>query len=132
MQISLSDIHAANERVAPYILRTPTVKVMSGFFNELLPDTEVYLKHELFQVSGTFKVRGVLNNLLSRHSLEHGVTAASAGNHAIAVSVASQILGLNAKVVMQSSANPARIAAAQKRDPRIAAVRNPVPPIARC
>jgi threonine dehydratase len=114
MQLSQSDIQVAITRVAPYIQRTPTLPSTNTFFAQLLPDTEVYLKHELFQVSGTFKVRGVLNNLLSMDNLDGGVTAASAGNHAIAVAVASKILGLDAKVVMQSSANPARIAAARK------------------
>jgi threonine dehydratase len=119
MQISLSDIKTASERVAPYIQRTPTLKATNSFFEQLLPDSEVYLKYELFQVSGTFKIRGVLNNLLSIDNVECGVTAASAGNHAIAVAMACKILGLDAKVVMQSSANPARIAAAKKLGAKI-------------
>lgn len=111
--ISLEHINAASERIAPYITQTPTIKSVNSFFSHYLPDSEVWLKYELLQVSGTFKVRGVLNNLLAMGDLSRGVTAASAGNHAIAVADASSILGLDAKVVMQSSANPARIAAAK-------------------
>lgn len=119
MQISLSDIKRACERITPYIQRTPILKATNSFFEQLLPNSEVYLKYELFQVSGTFKIRGVLNNLLSMDNVERGVTAVSAGNHAIAVAMASKILGLDAKVVMQSSANPARIAAAKKSGAKI-------------
>ena len=109
----LADVSKAQALLAPHIIRTPTSEVKAGFLKEMLPDSDVFLKYELFQVSGTFKARGVLNNLLSITDRSQGVTAASAGNHAIAVSVASKLLGLDAKVVMQSSANPARIAAAK-------------------
>ena len=113
MSLTITDINKTQALLGPHIVRTPTVKVKTGFIAERLPSSEVFLKYELFQVSGTFKARGVLNNLLSIKDRAQGVTAASAGNHAIAVSVASQLLGLDAKVVMQSSANPARIAAAK-------------------
>ncbi len=111
--LSMTNVRRAQERLGPYIIRTPTLKASSGFFTEFLPRSTVFLKYELFQVSGTFKARGVLNNLLATDGNHKGVTAASAGNHAIAVAVGAKLLGLDAKVVMQSSANPARIAAAR-------------------
>ncbi len=76
-------------------------------------DTEVHLKLELFQYSGTFKPRGALLNMLalSPEELARGVTGVSAGNHAIAVGFAARALGTSAKVVMLASANPARVAA---------------------
>lgn len=111
--ISLDEIRNTHEKLAAFISRTPTKEAVSGFFCELLPKSKVFLKYELFQVSGTFKSRGVLNNLLSATGDRRGVTAASAGNHAIAVAVGAKLLGLDAKVVMQASANPARIAAAR-------------------
>ena len=77
------------------------------------PDTEVFLKLELFQYAGTFKPRGALLNMLTLgpDELERGVTAVSAGNHAIAVGFAARALRTSAKVVMISTANPARIEA---------------------
>jgi threonine dehydratase len=78
----------------------------------LAPGTEVTLKLELFQYAGTFKPRGALLNMLALDAaqLERGVTAVSAGNHAIAVAFAAGRLGTTAKVVMTASANPARVA----------------------
>lgn len=79
------------------------------------PDTEVLLKLELFQRAGSFKTRGALINMLEldETARARGVTAVSAGNHAIAVAYAAAALGIDAKVVMQASANPARVAAAR-------------------
>ena len=104
-------IDDAHQRLESHILRTPTIPVTHGFFAERFPDSKIFLKHELFQKSGTFKFRGVLNNLLSMSEKPSRVTAMSAGNHAIAVAVAAKQLGIDAKIVMQASANPARIAA---------------------
>ena len=109
--LSPDAIRISGQRLAPHIVRTPTVKVAHGFFHERFPESEIFLKHELFQKSGTFKFRGVLNNLLSLEEKPARVTAMSAGNHAIAVAVAAKQLGIDAKIVMQASANPARIAA---------------------
>ena len=98
--------------IDPYVLRTPVWRWQTGpardFFGE---ETELFLKLELFQHTGTFKARGALSNLLSLsdQQLARGVTAISAGNHAIAVSYAARILGTTAKVVMMNNANPARV-----------------------
>jgi threonine dehydratase len=75
-------------------------------------DTQVFLKLELFQYTGTFKARGALLNAmaLSAEQKQRGVTAVSAGNHAIAVSFAARSVDTTAKVVMPKTANPARVA----------------------
>jgi threonine dehydratase len=75
-------------------------------------ETEVLLKLELFQHTGTFKPRGALTVMLSLQAdhLARGVTAVSAGNHAIAVAYAAKLLGTTAKVVMPKNANPLRVA----------------------
>jgi threonine dehydratase len=74
-------------------------------------ETQVFLKLELFQYTGSFKLRGALSVMLDldRAALERGVTAVSAGNHAIAVAYAAHLLGATAKVVMPKSANPFRV-----------------------
>jgi threonine dehydratase len=76
------------------------------------PARELSLKLELFQHTGSFKPRGALTVMLglAAEELRRGVTAVSAGNHAIAVAFAARRLGTSAKVVMMQAASPARVA----------------------
>lgn len=78
--------------------------------------TEIYGKLEFLQHTGTFKSRGALATILGFDAaqLEAGVTAVSAGNHAIATAFAAQALGTSAKVVMIRSASPVRVEACRK------------------
>ncbi len=114
--LTVKDIEATRARIAPHLVVTP-VHVWRGREIEALlgPETTPVLKLELFQRTGTFKPRGALNVMLNSdpEALARGVTAVSAGNHAIAVAFAAQRLGLSAKVVMLASANPFRVAAAR-------------------
>lgn len=63
---------------------------------------QVFFKYENQQVTGSFKIRGAANKLLSlsEKEKEHGVIAASAGNHAQGVAFSASEIGLPAKVVM--------------------------------
>ncbi len=111
---SLEAIRQNRARIAPWIAQTPVWRWSSDTVSERLqPETEVFLKLELFQHTGTFKPRGALSVMLdlSRAALERGVTAVSAGNHAMAVGYAARALGAPARVVMPESADPARVAA---------------------
>ena len=110
---SLSDIHAAAERLSGKILHTPVWRWQTGIIEEQFPSTEVWLKLELFQKTGTFKLRGALNNIAAMDAAarERGVVAVSAGNHAIAVAYTARLAGCSAKVVMPQHANPARVLA---------------------
>lgn len=111
---TLTQIQAAREKIDDFVVETPVWRWHNREIIEAIgPETEVFLKLELFQHTGTFKPRGALLNMLdmSEDALGRGVTAVSAGNHAIAVAYAARQLGADAKVVMISSANPARIAA---------------------
>lgn len=85
----------------------------AGLESTLANGTVVHGKLEFLQRTGTFKARGALSVLasLSKQQLRAGVTAVSAGNHAIAVAYAAQALGSHAKVVMIKAANPSRVAA---------------------
>ena len=109
---TLTDIQATRERIDPYIVETPIWHWRNRDISETAgSETQVFLKLELFQHTGTFKPRGALNNILSldKKRRQRGVTAVSAGNHAIALSYAGKILGSPAKVVMPQNANPARV-----------------------
>src|SRR5215510_10569187 len=110
---SVAQIRDACERLSPWIRRTPVWQCRGPRFSDALgPKTEVFLKLELFQFAGSFKTRGALCVMLALPdaALKRGVTAVSAGNHAMAVGYAAKVLGTTAKVVMPKTANPARVA----------------------
>ena len=79
-------------------------------------NTQVLAKLEFLQRTGTFKARGALATLhsLSQEQLAAGVTAVSAGNHAIATAFAAAALSSTARVVMMRAANPSRVAACKE------------------
>ena len=106
-------ITAARIALAPHVRTTP-VLVRDDLPG--LEGTACHFKFELLQRSGTFKARGAFNNLLALSDAQRarGVTAISAGNHAIAVACAAAALGVSAKVVMLATANPARLALARR------------------
>ncbi|MEL6134539.1 MAG: threonine/serine dehydratase [Bacteroidota bacterium] len=109
---SLQEIEAAQEALKGLVQYTPTYEWKGPGKDEMLgKETTVHIKLELLQRGGSFKPRGALINMfaLTSEQLERGVTAVSAGNHAIAVGYAAQVLGTKAKVVMPRSANPFRV-----------------------
>ncbi len=113
---TLDDMRRAASALAPYLVRTPVQAWIGRELAERVGEfAAVHLKLDLWQHSGTFKARGVMMNLLALtpEQRRRGVTAMSAGNHAIAVAWGAAQLGISAKVVMQASANPARLAAAR-------------------
>jgi threonine dehydratase len=113
---TLAEMRAAAARLAPHIVPTAIQSWPAREFEERLgPQAQLVLKLELFQRTGTFKLRGATLNILalSAPERERGVTAVSAGNHAIAVACAAQRLGVSAKIVVLATANPLRIAAAK-------------------
>jgi threonine dehydratase len=113
---SQSDFEASKARIAPYLIETPTVPWPGReLFAKLAPSTDVVIKLEVLQRGGSFKPRGALNVALNLTEAERarGFTCVSAGNHAIAVALAANVLGTSAKVVMAKSANPYRVATAK-------------------
>ncbi|WHZ18852.1 MAG: Putative amino-acid dehydratase [Rhodanobacteraceae bacterium] len=110
---SLADIRAAREKLGERVRETPVWRWHGDAIEHAAgADSQVFLKLELFQHTGTFKARGALLNALalSEAQKRRGVTAVSAGNHAIAVAFAARRVGTSAKVVMPKTANPARVA----------------------
>ena len=98
------EIEAAHDRIAPHIVRTPTLQ-FQGFG---LP-YPVDLKLEQTQHTGSFKARGAFNTLLSSPVPDVGLVAASGGNHGAAVAYAAQQLGHSAKVFVPAFAGPTKI-----------------------
>jgi threonine dehydratase len=106
MSVARDDVLAAAERIRGRVHRTPT------FTSSTLGD-RVWLKAELFQKTGSFKARGVLNKLGSLSAAEkgRGVIGISAGNHAQALAWGAAAEGIDCLVVMWSGASEAKIAA---------------------
>jgi threonine dehydratase len=96
--------------MGPHVHHTPLVTSQrlseaTGF--------EVRLKAELFQRTGSYKIRGPLNKFsyLSDDQMRRGVICSSAGNHAQGVALAARILGLEAVVCMAENATPSKVEA---------------------
>ncbi|UWR11343.1 pyridoxal-phosphate dependent enzyme [Sulfitobacter mediterraneus] len=108
-------IRQRTEQLRPHIAHTPSIPLSSHLIRQVMGGGHVALKLECFQHTGTFKARGALSNAMSIPEADKkaGITAASAGNHAIAAAWAARVTGLSAKVVMQDNANPFRIARAE-------------------
>jgi threonine dehydratase len=110
---TLPAIRAARHRLGNRI-ETTSVRHLRDDAVEarLAPGTELWLKEELFQRTGSFKPRGALTVMFSLlpEQLARGVTGVSAGNHAISLGFSARELGTTAKVVMPRTANPFRIA----------------------
>jgi len=102
--ISIEAIDLAAKRMQDAIRRTPILRSQS-FEKRVGSKFPIYFKVESLQHTGSFKVRGALNKLLSLSEAERsrGVITASAGNHAQGVAFHSQRLGISAKIVMPIS-----------------------------
>lgn len=101
-RITLADLVRARKFISPYIERTELIR------DRILSDSlgcNIYLKLEMFQRTGSFKVRGAFNKMLNLTESEkhNGVVAVSGGNHAQGVACAAKILGLHALILMPES-----------------------------
>ncbi len=106
---TIEEISALRERFGDEIVRTP-VMWCPWAEARMAEGTKVWGKLEFLQKTGTFKARGALSNLwsLDEDQKRRGVTAVSAGNHAIATAFAAAAAETSAKVVMLRSSNAAR------------------------
>jgi threonine dehydratase len=111
--LSLDDVLRARETIADRIHRTPT---LTSATLSRRTGANVRLKAELFQRTGSFKPRGVLNKLTSLRTEEkaQGVIGISAGNHAQALAYGATESGVDALVVMWRGASEMKIAATRE------------------
>lgn len=107
---TIDSVQQLRKDLAGCIVETPVARC-AAIEDSLGGATEVWAKLEFLQQTGTFKARGALAVVLSLDDAQRGagVTAVSAGNHAIATAYAAKVAGTSAKVVMLGSANPARV-----------------------
>ena len=108
-ELLLENIIKVHNKLSPYVLRTPLLKAWP-LISEIF-DTNIYFKMEFLQHSGTFKARGAVNNILNLSELSRskGITAVSAGNHAIATSYVANKFKLKNKIYIYNSANKYRV-----------------------
>ena len=104
--ISANDIQSARERVAEHVRKTPVLELEAG---ALFEGGICSLKLEHFQHTGSFKVRGAFNALLSCERPAGGVVAYSGGNHGAAVAYAATKLGLKSTIFVPDFAGPVKI-----------------------
>lgn len=111
---TVAAIQQARRELGALVRETPAWTWLGHRIDAAKPaGATLWLKLELFQHAGSFKVRGALLTMqhLDAAQRGRGVTAVSGGNHAMAVAYAAKSLGTHAKVVMPATANPARIEA---------------------
>lgn len=98
-------ISVAAERIRGHVHRTPVMRTRA-----LVSGDEIEVKLENTQLTGSFKVRGAFNTLLSGDVPKAGVVAASGGNHGAAVAFAARALGHPATIFVPEMAGPSKIA----------------------
>ena len=103
MAFSVQTIRDARARIAPYIVKTPLLRLpaLDSYLG-----CQVYAKAECMQVTGSFKYRGAMNKILSlsKEELGRGIVAASSGNHGKALAYAARTLGVKATIVLPYTA----------------------------
>ncbi len=110
MNPTYDEIQKANSLRGKQIKKTPLIH--SSTFSKLT-GSEIYLKAEFRQKTGSFKIRGAYYKIksLSDEEKRQGVVAASAGNHAQGVAFASSLEKIPCTIVMPKNASPAKVAA---------------------
>ena len=110
MALGINDIETARQRIEPYVLKTPLLRL------ENLDDClgcRVFAKAECMQKTGSFKLRGAMNKMLSlpREQIEKGIVAVSSGNHGRAVAYAAKLFGLQATIIIPDNAARVKVEA---------------------
>ena len=103
MSFSITDIETARKRIETYVFRTPLLR-MENLDDRLA--CHVFAKAECMQRTGSFKLRGAMNKILSLpHDLvKNGIVAVSSGNHGRAVAYTAKLFGLRATVIIPDTA----------------------------
>jgi threonine dehydratase len=108
--ISIEEIQHAKARISPLIRRTPLLNCADLMIDHRITTK---LKLENLQVTGSFKIRGATNKLLtlSEDERRHGVITVSSGNHGRAVSYAAGQLGIRPFIVLPETVPQNKVSA---------------------
>jgi threonine dehydratase len=110
---TFSDVLEARKRISAETCVTP---LRHSADLTTLVGAEVWVKHENFQVTGAFKVRGGINlisRLVATDARPNGVIAASTGNHGQSIAYAAALFGVPCTICVPKSANPLKVSAIQ-------------------
>lgn len=101
-QPTIDDIRQAAARIKPYAHHTPVLTCASL---DHMANAQLYFKCENFQKAGAFKFRGACNSVfaLSESEAKHGVATHSSGNHGAALTMAAELRGIPAHIVMPNN-----------------------------
>ncbi|MBE7635365.1 pyridoxal-phosphate dependent enzyme [Sneathiella sp. P13V-1] len=115
LSLSLGDFKNAAERLAPYIRKTPLLDL------EIAKGQTVSCKLENLQVSGSFKVRGALNTVLtlSEEQLKRGLVTASGGNHGMGVAYAGALTNTPTTIYLPENTPASKVAKLKKLTPDV-------------
>jgi threonine dehydratase len=120
-EVTFADIQRAADRIKPIAKRTP---VMTSRSFDAASGVASFFKCENLQTGGAFKIRGASNFVFSipQDKLPNGVVAFSSGNHAQAVAIAAQYVGIPATIVMPNDAPKAKLEATRARGAQIVTI----------
>lgn len=124
---TIDAIRANRARLGDLVITTPIRHLVDDAVAAAVgASTQVWLKEELFQRTGSFKPRGALSVMLDLDpaALARGVTGVSAGNHAISLGYSARKLGTTAKVVMPKTANAFRVQVCRELGAEVELVEN--------
>lgn len=108
--VTLDDVYAARDRIMPHLHRTPMI---TSYTLSRMTNTDLGLKAEVFQKTGSFKSRGALNAAmqLKDEQKARGIVTMSAGNHGQGIAFAASMVGCRAVVFMPEGAVPTKVEA---------------------
>jgi len=112
---TIDALRQAKRDLTADVIVSPLLAVPPGHLRARLPDSDLYLKLEALQPTGSFKPRAAVlwARSLPGDARARGLVAVSAGNHAMAVAYAAARTDTTAKVVMPASADPMRVEGAR-------------------
>lgn len=107
-KILYANVLEAEKRIRPYIR---TTFLDNSVYLSQQTGANVFFKHEEQQHTGSFKMRGALNRILSltREEMHKGVTCGSTGNHGLAVAYASKLTGIQATVYLPETTSSLKV-----------------------
>jgi threonine dehydratase len=108
--ITLDGVRGAADRIRHVVRRTPVILADQMLASPMFGGASLGLKLECLQVTGSFKARGAMNQLMTLppEALARGVITASGGNHGVAVARAAHLSGVTATVFLPEGASPAK------------------------
>jgi len=102
----------AEKRIRPYLRETP---LEFSYMLNKMTNSEVYLKLENIQITGSFKARGALNKVLSLQDSDAEIVTASTGNHGLGVANALAVVKKKGTIYLPENASPAKVEAIRMR-----------------